>query len=436
MISGGTAIAAWDNYDTLATAAGSAGSDKTKVVSQGQVDDARIGAIIAAAALFLDMAAPLLKEFQAAAKGAAILEAATERSAATALTKAAAAGPAAFEGAAGKELIERSVVELGVDETVQKSGKTVQQLIEIVGKDSKSAVLERLEAAAARGTAEGTTEAGGKVATAVATKGGTPAEQAFLASGALPELVQELPGAVRAGTLTAADCREARSPRRSTGSGRREVAKRGGWRDLSQALGADSAAGRRLMEWRNAIFDDLEHVREERAQGRGAAHRHRQELHERHRHVVHGCDRHGDQGCSQQVPGRAARHRQLRAHDDGRASSPTRAACTSTTCCPAALREKVAATTASHQEGLIWNRRLYDATAREPNTQLAETLRRQMRELGVTEFAYRPLSSPPTSPASPSGIDSLHAELDKAVQAGDTAAQAVSSSSRSAMRRR
>ena len=421
VISGGTAIAAWDNYDTLATAAGSAGSDKTKVVSQGQVDDARIGAIIAAAALFLDMAAPLLKEFQAAAKGAAILEAATERSAATALTKAAAAGPAAFEGAVGKELIERSVVELGVDETVQKSGKTVQQLIEIVGKDLK---LGRARAPRGRGGAwHGGGDDGGwrqgrdrrRHQGRDAGRAGLPGERR-----ALPELVQELPGAVRAGTLTwpTAEKLIAEAIDR-IGPG--EVAKRGGWRDLSQALGAESAAGRRSMEWRNAIFDDLEqYVKNElkgEVQRTGTV-----------KNFTNDIDMSFTGATATATKDAASKYLAARLGTDnfermmmaGLFTDPRRMHLYDVL--PAALREKVAAVTASHQEGLIWNRRLYDAT-HAGNTQLAETIRSQMRELGVAEFAYRPLESGDITRLA-ERIDSLHADLDKAVQAGDTAAQA------------
>ncbi len=416
----GQAVSSWNNWDTLATAAGSSATEQTQVVSHGQADAAQLEAIINTVAVFLDIAAPMLHEAAAARRAAQIVEAATEAGAGTALARAAQAGPQAFAGVEGKQLIERGVVELGVEETANRSGKTVHELIEIVGPDSR--VVERLRSAAALNAGLVADAAGTGTAAAgrsFATRGATAAEEAFLSSGSLADLIQSVPEAVQAGRLSrgTAEHLVAEAVER-IGPG--EVAKRAGWRDLSQALGAESVAGRRLMEWRNAIFDDLErYVREQlhgEVQRTGTV-----------KNFTNDIDMSFTGATATATKEQAAQYLAQRLGTSdfdhvmmaGLFTDPRRMHIYDVL--PAAIRERVAARTASHQEGLIWNRRLYDAV-HAGDTGMAEAIRSQMRDLNVAEFAYRPLEGADLGRLA-ERLDSLHSQLDEAVRAADVPAQ-------------
>ncbi len=420
-IGAGQAVNSWNNWETLSTAAGSAATQGTQLVSQGQADAAEVEAIINTVAVFLDIASPLAHEAGAALRAGRIAEAVTERSAATALVRAAQAGPEAFASAEGRQLIERGVVELGVQETASRTGKTAQELLAIVGDDSRVAdrlrnVAQTPVAPAGGAAAGGTAAAGGR---GFATTAANAAEEAFLSGGPLAELVGGVPGAVQAGRLSRGTA-EKLIQEAIDRVGPLETVKRAGWRDLSQALGAESVAGGRLMQWRDAIFDDLERYAREELHGEvqrtGTV-----------KNFTNDIDMSFTGATSAATKEQAAQYlaRRLGTDDFQHVmmadlfTDPRRMHIYDVL--PAAIRERVAARTAAHQEQLIWNRRLFDAVE-SGNAELAESIRGQMRSMNIAEFAYRPLSEANVARLS-ERLDALHAQLDQAIRAGDVPAQ-------------
>ncbi len=409
-LSGAQAVRSWENWEDLATAARGSVSSETQLVSQGQVDAAALAAVLDTVFAFLDIAAPLVRGARAA-QAAAELEATVARRAADA---ALASLP---EGTAAAAAIERSVAELGVERTLAASGKTPEQLLALLPEGSHARARIAAHAAGASSA---------EAATALARFGLTEAEAAWAAGRALPELLGELPNAVLSGTL-----------RREVGDrmlaeaietiGPRQVIERcGGWGRVAQALGKEETqAGTMLMRWRDAVFTDLEDYVRQTLRGdvqrTGTAKNVTNDIDmsfvgPRAAEVKHGAAEYLARRLG--VPPSDAEFNRLMLA--GLFTDPRRMHAYDIL--PDSIRAQMAATQATVEEGLIWNHRLWQAT-QAGNEELSASIRTQMRELGVREFGYTPLSSADVSRLY-ALQDETHAAMTRAIEAGDEQAQA------------
>ncbi|MBU4295127.1 MAG: DUF4157 domain-containing protein [Desulfobulbaceae bacterium] len=413
-VSGGQAIRSWENYEDLATAAGSAASEETQLVSRGQVDSARLQAIIDTIFAFLDIAAPAIRAGRAAYSAARLERALAQRGAAAALEE---IGDTASRETA--QALQRGITELGVEETMRRTGKSLDEIAALIRGQlddaTENLLLRRLDDA--RKLALGTAGE-----TSIRTTG-TAAETAWMGERNLSQLVESLPGALRSGEISRqfADNLVVEAIERI---GPAEVLRRcGGWDDLARALTDNSAAGRRLMQWRNSVFDELErYVREElggEVQRTGTQ-----------RVFSNDIDMSFIGPNSAQVRSQAAEYlaRRLGVENSPQAfdrmmlaglfTDPRRMHAYDTL--PSAVREQVARRQAAQEEQLIWNRRVWEAVEAGRN-EMADEVRRMMRELNIPEFTYRPLSGGDVARLS-RRIDRLHSDLMEAIQRGDMAA--------------
>jgi hypothetical protein len=413
--SGAQAVRSWENWEDLATAARSAASEETQLVASGQADAALLGAILDTVFAVLDLV-PGVRQGRAALAAAELERQLAARGVQAALREL----PA---GPAGAAVLERAVTELGVQETMTQSGKTAEQLLELL--PSGSAARRRVEDAMALGL-----HAGGQTAeqAAEATVRTTlnEAERQWVGGRTIGQLVAEIPGAALRGTIARETADKLLAEAIDTLGPRAVVERCGGWRQVAQALGdGQTAAGAKLMAWRDSVFADLESYVREQLQGEvqrtGTV-----------RNVTNDIDMSFTGPRAAEVKQAAAEYlaRRLGVGSDAAAfdrmlmaglfTDPRRMHAYDVL--PAPLRERVAAEQAAKEEGLIWNHRLWQA--RESGAEeLVREIRDQMQRAGVEEFAYRPLS-PGDVRRLYQRQDALHAELTAAIASGDASAQA------------
>ena len=417
-VSGGQAVASWENYEDLATAAAGTASEETRLVSEGQVDAARIQAILDTIFAVLDFgqARGIYKGIQA---GRALTEALAKNSAEAVLE----AGMKEGGEAAGKAL-ERSVAELGAEATARRTGKSADELLALLPPESamRARVLASRELID-KAAKEGVLDAAALEARAAATVG-TAAEESWKRGRPLAELLQDIPGALGRGEIDRAFAdRLVIEGIESMGAG--NVLKRlGGWNKAAKTLSDESAAAGRFMAWRDAIFDDLQQYAEKTLKGEvkrtGTVEKFSNDIDMSF--IGHNASEVRD-GAAQYLARRlgvanspAEFDRLLMA---GLFTDPRRMHAYDGI--PDALRESIARVQASKQESLIWNRRLWEAMHHGDDA-LATHIRGEMSNMGIREFAYKPLTSGDISRLS-RRIDLMHSELDAAVKAGDTTAQ-------------
>jgi hypothetical protein len=122
--SGTQAAISIEKYETLAAAAGTATSEDTRLVSQEQVDEARVAAIMDTAFAFLDA--------YGAAKG--VGKAIQATAARKGLENLAKSGPEAAQA------VQTAVRELGAQETIRRAApRTVDELVELAGGEASEA---------------------------------------------------------------------------------------------------------------------------------------------------------------------------------------------------------------------------------------------------------------------------------------------------------
>jgi hypothetical protein len=262
----------------------------------------------------------------------------------------------------GKEeaapLITRSINELGVEETVRRSGKSADELMAIVGKESETG--ERLSTYLK--TAKGKFEVGTD--------------------------------------LWAVQLIEKHGPMQA-------LAMAGGWKKLASTLGDGSKAGDYLMAWREKLYKDLkEYARKElggnleRTGSRG--------------NFTNDLD------ISLLGPDAAANRDRVRSWLAGRSGTspnklgkllnadfftdPRRMHLLDEL--PDAARKKVAKLAAGFERDLIWNQRLYQAIKSGDDSLVVE-IRDQMKALGIKETKFAPLDKLDIH-ALNKEIDSLH----------------------------
>ncbi len=401
----------WENYEELATAADATVSDEMQLVSQSQADAALMGAVLDTVFLFLDMAAPAIRwarDARAAARGTAIIEEAAQAGErAIGLESLAALGAGA--GHESRELVARAITNLGVEETIQRSGKSLDELLAIVGENSDAGrrllAFRQVGAGAMRSTQE-LAELLPNLASDVA--GGVVREGREMTPQLADEIVQQ--------------AIERLGPQRT-------LELTGGWKKLSSLLGNNAGSADRLLAWRDGIMADLAEFVNRDLRG---------DLEE----GVELIRRTGSEDFTSDLdisllgPNAAANRQHAMSFLAGRLGAPrenlSRLLYTDLFTDPrrmhlydlipdASLRERIAAEAAGFEREVIWNRRLYDALQANDRS-LAATIREQMRQLGVREVGYTPINAEEIHRMSVR-IDSLHQELDAARRVGDTARQ-------------
>lgn len=211
----------WENWSQLENAAGSAASSTTALVDKEQVDAAFIDAILQTAFAALDA-------WQAAKSGAKL---AGGYLASRAGAKAAEVGLENFAKLKPWEqllAVEKGINELGVEGVMRKMGtKDPLALLDHLPKGSAAAERVLGYAALAKNL--------GKVDIAEALKdlGKVIAEKGVAEADSIVQLAIEQIG-----------------PRET-------LSRAGGWSRLASALGTESAAGKRLLAWRDSIYADL-----------------------------------------------------------------------------------------------------------------------------------------------------------------------------------
>jgi hypothetical protein len=415
--SGGQAAASWENYEDLATAAAGTASEETKLISEGQVDAALVQAVLDTIFAVLDFgqARGIYRGIQA---GKVLAEALAKNSAEAVLE----AGMKEGWEAAGKA-IERSVAELGAEATARRTGKTAEQLAGMLPADSPMrARLLASKDLIDRAAKEGMQDAAALEARAAVTVGSNAAE-AWKAGRPLSELLSDIPAAIKAGLDRTFIDNLVIEGIESMGAAN-VLKKMGGWREASQLLTDKSAAGKLFMDWRSAVFADLEgyvvNTLKGEVQRTGTASKFSNDIdmsfigknasEARDGAAAYLAKRLGVGNSPKEfdrimMAGLFTDPRRMHAYDG----------------LPDVIRESIARTQASKQESLIWNRRLWEA-AQDGDEALVAHVKAEMGAMGIAEFSYKPLTSSDISRLS-KRVDGLHAELEAAVKAGDTAAQ-------------
>ncbi len=413
-LGGVQAVRSWEQYDDLSTAQDSAGSNERRLVEDGQVNSALISAIIDTVFVFLDIAVPAVKGIRAARQAAALESALVSRSASALLENF-----SELSGREAAEAVRRGISELGVEETVRRSGKTVEELTTLITSNldeaAQAPLLSRL-----RTFEEAVVEAGTETSIRVV---GNTAEEAWKSGKSLPQALADMLGAVDAGTISRefADRLAAEAVERL---GPAQVLRQCGWDNLVKALPESSIAGQRLMQFRDAVYADLEaFIREEvggTVQRTGTTGNFSNDIdisftgakaaESRTRAMEYLARRLGVENSPQAfertlLMGLFTDPRRIHAYD----------------LLPAGVRERLAALQATKQEQIIWNRRVWEALEA-GDQELVDQTRTMMRELGIPEFAYRPLSGGEVTRLA-QRVDSLWGQLDEAVRLGDEAAQ-------------
>jgi hypothetical protein len=140
-ISGAQTYKAWDDYFTLAAAAGSEMSEQTQLVYPGQADAALLGALLQSAFVLLDVGGPA-RHWVKAARAGLVPELAMKGAAAAevmgveGLARRVAAKEITHEQA--QQVVERAVAELGVAGTARRAGLEPHALMLYVKEDSQT----------------------------------------------------------------------------------------------------------------------------------------------------------------------------------------------------------------------------------------------------------------------------------------------------------
>jgi hypothetical protein len=396
----GMAGMSWDKAYDLATAKKAAMTKQSEMVSQGQVDMATIEAILNTVLVAVDvlMAAKTAGRALAAGieKGGFLAGEGAARTALSGLEKL-----ASLSANEAKSVVEKAVTELGIDSVTKRTGKSVSELLAIVGE--QSSVASRLKAYMA-----------------------LPEELAKMSATEFAQRSAKLSAEVTADRKLG----EAMASLAVERFGPAEVVRRnGGWKALSLALGNESPAGKVIMSWRDGIVGDIEAFVSKLPGG----------LDETGQAAV---KRTGSQGkftndfdISLLGPNSSANRNAVRSFVAGRLGTtpselgeliladfftdPNRLHLYDQL--SPALRAELATRAEKIAESTIFAKTLADAE-KAGNKELAEQLRAQMKALGIQEAAFKPLAAADRS-ALYTKIDDLHGQLKTAIEANDQVAQ-------------
>lgn len=394
----GQAIVAWEKALEMQAAEKATTGGGTELLSSGQASMAMFEAALATVMVFVDAA-------MAAKPVGRALTGVVDKAALAAGAKAASKISEELIAMAGKApdraLIERGIAELGAEAVASKTGKSMGELLAILGEDSPYAA--RLKALAA-----------------------VPADLTKLSAPELAKRASNLAAEIAADKTTG----EALATLAIERLGPKKVLDmNGGWKALSLAMGNESVAGKSIMAWRDGMMGDIEAFVKTLPGGvdeTGAV----------------AVKRTGSQGkftndfdVSLLGPHASQNRNAVRSFMAGRVgTTPDRLGQTLLADfftdprrlhlydqLDEALRAEVGARAEKVAESTIMNKTLYDAE-QAGNKELAAQIRKQMEQLGVPEVAYRPLGDADRA-ALYTKIDDLHQQLETALAASDKAAQ-------------
>ena len=394
----GQAIVAWEKALQMQAAEKATTGGGTELLASGQASMAMFEAALATVMVFVDAAL-------AAKPVGAALSGAVDRAALAAGSKAAARISEELAAMAGKApdraLVERAINEIGAEAVAAKTGKSVAELLAIVGEESPLAA--RLKALAS-----------------------VPADLAKLSPPELAKRASNLAAEIAADKATG----EALATLAIERLGPKKVLDmNGGWKALSLALGNESVAGKSIMGWRDGMIGDIQEFVKTLPGGideTGAA----------------AVKRTGSQGkftndfdISLLGPHASANRNAVRSFVAGRVGTtpdrlgqllladfftdPRRLHLYDQL--DPALRAEVGARAEKVAESTIMNKTLHDAEWA-GNKELAAQIRAQMEQLGIPQVTYKPLGEADRA-ALYTKIDDLHQQLEGALTAGDKAAQ-------------
>jgi hypothetical protein len=381
------AAMSWENYDDLATAAGAGAGSETEVVSDQQVQAARIQAIIDTVFAFVDLATPFkpLGRLGAAFANRSIRVAGREAA------EVGLRGLGELGEAEARAVIEKSVREIGIRETLVQSGLTEAQLL---ARSSDSQIVRR-------GLA-------------------TLAEQGGLLNrlGLVERMgrLSELPMAEREETVGA--FLELFGPERAL----REA---GGWEQTARLLGNESPTGGRLMAWREGIYNDTKRFVEETLEGqvertgRSGSFSNDLDLSLMGENAVANAEK-ARQFLAARAGSSAGEIERLL--DAGIMTDPTRMHIYDLLDEGASvLRETVGERVLKLEEELVFARRLHEARG---DAVMESAIRQEMAEAGIREVPWRQLSAGERGQLA-AEIDRLHASFVTAREAGDSGTAAL-----------
>ena len=402
----GQAAVSWDKALDMRAAAKASPQGLDPLVTSGQADMALFEAVLNTLLVAVDAytgAKTLLK----AAAGGVVRGA---MAAGKGVGRAAVAGLEAIAKVGVKEVpagsaavIEKAIVELGVEQVAQRTGKSAAQLLEIVGKDSP--IAERLR--------------------------GFVAVEKQLAAMSEAELIKRS-GALEAEIKANATLGQQIALLATERLGPKNLLERnGGWAALSLILGNDSPAGKLIMAWRDGIMADIEAFVKTLPKGVDEA-------------GEAAVKRTGSQGkftndfdVSLLGPGSSENRNAVRSFVAGRlGTSPDRLKLLVLADfftdprrlhlydqLDPVLRQTIASRAEKVAEGTIFARMVADAE-QAGNTTLAQQLRKMMTDLKVEEVAFKKLGVSDLN-ALYKDVDTLHVALEKAIADGDKGAQAA-----------
>ena len=227
------AVRSWQSWDELSAAAGTAAKSETDLVRKEQATAALVSAILDTAFVLIDTFGPLAKAGMSALRAERVVAAGARAAGLEGLQVLGRMG-VKEAGEAEAKLVGRAINELGIAETIKRTGKSAEELAQIAGK-SDAKMAERIS----------------EYVKTVEAAGGAVAHRTTLAA-----TLRDLGPMVKKEGLAAADAAVHRAidefgPWRTL-----EMA--GGWKRLSRTLGKDASAGARLFEAREAVWKDLE----------------------------------------------------------------------------------------------------------------------------------------------------------------------------------
>jgi len=206
----------WEEYGELAAVAEATAHPDLVVVATGQADAARMGAILDSVFLFLDVAGPAVTAARGAlgARRLAMgLEGATDIPELRMLDS--------LSEVERKDAIEEGISEFGALETAQRAGRSVDELMQLAGMQGRIGAVT-------------------------------------------PEKAADLLSAIRALTRNTADMDQLLLKALDVHGPVTVLRAAGGWAELAKILPTDTGAARRLMWWRDDLYQRVErYVREE-----------------------------------------------------------------------------------------------------------------------------------------------------------------------------
>ncbi|MGB1250259.1 MAG: hypothetical protein ACPG8W_06470 [Candidatus Promineifilaceae bacterium] len=373
----------WEKYLDFAQAAETNLSKNTALVSEGQVNAALFSAILDSAFLLLDIYAPAKAAVTALRGSTNIIGEVAQQG----LKKGAVEGletVGELGSEAARPLVQKGIVEFGIEETLSKTGKNIDELLQIVGHESDEGrrllAFKELGSNAPKGAAE------------------------------VFEILPELSKKITDNQITREQADLLVQQAVEQFGPKLVLEQAGGWKKLSSTLGNGSVAGDSLEAWRKSIFEDLQEYVTKELGG------------DLQRTGTKG-DFTNDLDISLLGPNASVNREKALSFLAGRAGSNTdniskilycdlftdpRRIHIYDTLAPE-IRESVAQKAAAMEQELIYSRRIFNALEA-GDDEMARLIREQMQELGIKEVPFREFAETDLS-ALYKQMDELHNAL-------------------------